>query len=57
MTTVEKIVELYWEMQEADEHYSESTQAKALACGLADEFHALMKDLRKELRQTNERKA
>lgn len=46
-TTVKEIVDLYWALQEAEEHYSESTQAKALACGLAEEFHEMMVNLRK----------
>jgi len=40
------IVKLYWEMEEAEEHYQESAEAKRRACGLAQRFHDLMATLR-----------
>lgn len=42
MITVKEIVDLYWKSQEAEEHYAESTEAKALAVSLAQKFHELM---------------
>ena len=46
--TLKEVVDLYWLCQEAEKHYSESTSAKALASGLADQFHDMMKMLRKQ---------
>lgn len=49
MTTVKEIVDLYWEVQKAEEHYADSTEGKARAVGLAEEFHDLMVKLRKAI--------
>jgi hypothetical protein len=46
MTTLNDVVDLYWQMKEADEHYNESWAAKGLAVGLAVEFEELMAKLR-----------
>lgn len=48
MTTVRDIVDLYWQVQEADLHYDESTEAKAKAVAIATRFGDLMKKLRDE---------